>query len=145
MRISDWSSDVCSSDRRERRVSAGNLPNRGNAGSVVVTDPRNGEVLAMASYPLYDPSDFVNGISSTRWEFLNSNEADKPILNRAIQGVYAPGSTCKLFSGIAAMVHGLRPPEQPFVDTGTFTVRSDERRVGKGCVRTCRSRWSQYI
>src|SRR3546814_5788607 len=91
MRISDWSSDVCSSDRRERRFSAGNLPNRGNAGSVVVTDPRNGEVLAMASYPLYDPSDFVNGISSTRWEFLNSNEADKPILNRAIQGVYAPG------------------------------------------------------
>jgi penicillin-binding protein 2 len=117
-------------DARERRVSAGNLPNRGNAGSVVVTDPRNGEVLAMASYPLYDPSDFVNGISSTRWEFLNSNEADKPILNRAIQGVYAPGSTFKLFSGIAAMVHGLRTPEQPFVDTGTFTV--DDCR-GPGC------------
>ena len=115
---------------RDRRVSAGNLPNRGNAGSVVVTDPRNGEVLAMASYPLYDPSDFVNGISSTRWEFLNSNEADKPILNRAIQGVYAPGSTFKLFSGIAAMVHGLRTPEQPFVDTGTFTV--DDCR-GPGC------------
>lgn len=117
-------------DARERRVSAGNLPNRGNAGSVVVTDPRNGEVLAMASYPLYDPSDFVNGISSTRWEFLNSNEADKPILNRAIQGVYAPGSTFKLFSGIAAMVHGLRTPEQPFVDKGTFTL--DDCR-GPGC------------
>lgn len=115
---------------RDRRVSAGNLPNRGNAGSVVVTDPRNGEVLAMASYPLYDPSDFVNGISSTRWAFLNSNEADKPILNRAIQGVYAPGSTFKLFSGIAAMVHGLRTPEQPFVDKGTFTV--DDCR-GPGC------------
>lgn len=107
---------------RNRRVSRGNLPNRGNAGSVVVTDPRNGEVLAMASYPLYDPTDFVNGISSTRWEFLNSAEADKPILNRAIQGEYAPGSTFKLFTGLAAMVHGLRTPEQPFVDTGTFTL-----------------------
>lgn len=107
---------------RKRRVSGGNLANRGNAGSVVVTDPRNGEVLAMASYPLYDPSDFVNGISSTRWEFLNSSEADKPILNRAIQGEYAPGSTFKLFTGMAAMVNGLRTPEQPFVDTGTFTL-----------------------
>ena len=47
---------------RERRVSRGNLPNRGNAGSVVVTDPRDGEVLAMASFPVYDPSYVVIGI-----------------------------------------------------------------------------------
>jgi penicillin-binding protein 2 len=107
---------------RNRRVSGSNLPNRGNAGSVVVTDPRNGEVLAMASYPVFDPRDFVNGISTTRWEFLNSTEADRPILNRAIQGEYAPGSTFKLFTGLAAMVHGLRTPDQPFLDTGTFTL-----------------------
>lgn len=107
---------------RDRRVSGGNLANRGNAGSVVVTDPRNGEVLAMASYPVYDPGDFVNGISSTRYEFLTSDAADKPIFNRAIQGEYAPGSTFKLFTGMAAMVHGLRTPEQGFLDTGTFTL-----------------------
>ncbi|HAS12036.1 MAG TPA: penicillin-binding protein 2 [Acidimicrobiaceae bacterium] len=117
-------------DARNRRVSGDNLPNRGNAGSVVVTDPRNGEVLAMASYPVFDPADFVNGISSTRWEFLNSDEADKPILNRAIQGVYAPGSTYKLFTGLAAMVHGLRTPDQPFLDQGTFTIEDCR---GPGC------------
>lgn len=117
-------------DARNRRVSGDNLPNRGNAGSVVVTDPRNGEVVAMASYPVFDPADFVNGISSTRWEFLNSDEADKPILNRAIQGVYAPGSTFKLFTGMAAMVHGLRTPEQPFVDQGKFTIEDCR---GPGC------------
>ena len=109
-------------DARSRRVSGTNLPNRGNAGSVVVTDPRNGEVLAMASYPVYDPGDFVNGMPSTQWEYLNSDAADKPILNRAIQGEYAPGSTFKLFTGLAAMVQGLRTPEQTIVDEGVFTL-----------------------
>lgn len=117
-------------DARERRVSGGNLANRGNAGSVVVTDPRNGEVLAMASFPVFDPADFVNGISRTRWEFLNSEEADKPILNRAIQGEYAPGSTFKLFTGMAAMAQGLRTPEQVINDRGSFTI---EECGGPGC------------
>lgn len=117
-------------DARERPVSGDNLPNRGNAGSVVVTDPRNGEVLAMASFPVFDPADFVNGISRTRWEFLNSEEADKPILNRAIQGEYAPGSTFKLFTGMAAMAQGLRTPEQVIEDRGSFTI---EECGGPGC------------
>ena len=117
-------------DARERRVSGDNLANRGNAGSVVVTDPRNGEVLAMASFPVFDPADFVNGISRTRWEFLNSEEADKPILNRAIQGEYAPGSTFKLFTGMAAMAQGLRTPEQVINDRGSFTI---EECGGPGC------------
>ena len=109
-------------DARNRRVSGDNLANRGNAGSVVVTDPRNGEVLAMASFPVYDPGDFVNGISSTQYEYLTSEAADRPIFNRAIQGEYAPGSTFKLFTGLAAMATGLRTPEQTIVDTGSFTI-----------------------
>ena len=109
-------------DARNRRVSGGNLPNRGNAGSVVVTDPRDGEVLAMASYPTYDPGDFVNGVSSSQWTYVNSDEADKPILNRAIQGEYAPGSTFKLFTGMAAMAAGLRTPDQTIVDGGSFRL-----------------------
>lgn len=109
-------------DARNRPVSGENLPNRGNAGSVVVTDPRDGEVLAMASYPVYDPGDFVNGISSERYQHLTSDAADKPIFNRAIQGEYAPGSTFKLFTGMAAMVSGLRTPEQTIVDRGSFTI-----------------------
>ena len=109
-------------DARNRRVSGSNLPNRGNAGSVVVTDPGNGEVLAMASYPVYDPGDFVSGMSSTQYEYLTSDAADKPIFNRAIQGEYAPGSTFKLFTGLAAMATGLRTPEQTIVDRGSFTL-----------------------
>jgi penicillin-binding protein 2 len=109
-------------DARNRRVSGTNLPNRGNAGSVVVTDPRNGEVLAMASYPVYDPGDFVSGMSSTQWDHLNSKAADEPILNRAIQGEYAAGSTFKLFTGMAAMASGLRSPEQTIEDRGVFTL-----------------------
>ena len=109
-------------DARNRRVSGSNLPNRGNAGSVVVTDPGNGEVLAMASYPVYDPGDFVSGMSSTQYEYLTSDAADKPIFNRAIQGEYAPGSTFKLFTGLAAMATGLRTPEQTILDRGSFTL-----------------------
>jgi penicillin-binding protein 2 len=118
----DIETQALAEDARNRRVSAGNLANRGNAGSVVVTDPRDGEVLAMASYPTYDPGDFLNGVSSTQWSYLNSDEADKPILNRAIQGEYAPGSTFKLFTGMAAMAAGLRTPDQTIVDEGSFRL-----------------------
>ena len=109
-------------DARERRVSGDNLANRGNAGAVVVTDPRDGEVIAMASFPTFEPADFVNGISSERWAFLNSPDNDAPISNRAIQGQYAPGSTFKLVTGAAAVLSGLRTTTQPFVDQGTFTL-----------------------
>ncbi len=107
---------------RERQVRAGNVANEGNAGAVVVLDPRNGDVLAMASYPSYDPSDFVNGISSSRWAFLTDEDNHFPINNRAIQGQYAPGSTFKLVTGYAGVQAGLREIDTPFVDTGTFTL-----------------------
>ena len=107
---------------RNRRPSGDNPQNEATGGSVVVLDPRNGDVLAMASYPTYDPSDFVNGISSSRWAYLTDDANHFPINNRAIQGQYAPGSTFKLISGLAAMTSGLRQPTTPFVDTGTYTI-----------------------
>ncbi len=109
-------------DARNRPVRGSNLPNEGTGGAVVVTDPRNGDVIAMASYPTYDPEDFVNGISSARWNFLRDEANSTPILNRAIQGEYAPGSTFKLITGFAAVVNGLREVDQPYVDRGTFTI-----------------------
>ncbi len=109
-------------DARNRPVRGDNLPNRGNAGAVVVTDPRDGDVIAMASYPTYDPADFVNGISSSRWAFLTDEANDAPISNRAIQGQYAPGSTFKLVTGLAAVIEGLRQPYEPFVDQGVYTL-----------------------
>jgi penicillin-binding protein 2 len=78
------------------------------SGSAVLLDPMNGAILAMASYPTYDPNDFVGGISAARFAALNDKASFQPILNRAIQGQYAPGSTFKLFTAYAAMTPGPR-------------------------------------
>ena len=77
------------------------------AGSVVATNPQNGDVLFMASYPTYDPSQFANGISTEEFELLTSEDNYWPILNRSIQGSYAPGSTWKLVTSVAAIQHGV--------------------------------------
>ena len=77
------------------------------AGSVVAINPQDGDVLAMVSYPSYDPSLFATGISSDEFDLLTSEDNYAPILNRAIQGTYAPGSTWKLVSSIAAIEHGV--------------------------------------
>jgi penicillin-binding protein 2 len=107
---------------RKRRPSGDNPQNEATGGAVVVLDPRDGSVRAMASYPTYDPSDFVNGISSARWGYLTDEANHFPINNRAIQGEYAPGSTFKLISGYAAMASGLRSPTTTFNDTGSYTL-----------------------
>ena len=77
------------------------------AGSVVAINPQNGDVLLMASFPTYDPSQFANGISTEEFELLTSDDNYWPILNRAIQGSYAPGSTWKLVTSVAAIEHGV--------------------------------------
>ncbi len=107
---------------RARRPSGNNPQNEATGGAVVVLDPRNGNVIAMASYPTYDPADFVNGISSSRWAYLTDDANHFPINNRAIQGQYAPGSTFKLITGYAALASGLREANTPFVDKGTYTI-----------------------
>lgn len=91
-------------------------------GSAVVIDPGNGEVLAMASYPTFDPSDLVNGISTQLWERLNSKETFKPMLNRAMAEAYAPGSTFKLVSTHAALTHGVIRPEEVYYDRGFYRL-----------------------
>lgn len=93
---------------------------------MVVTDPRDGAVLAMASYPTYDPADFINGISSSRYAFLTDEANHDPLTNRAIQGQYAPGSTFKLISGYAALASGLREAGTPYYDTGSHTLENCE-------------------
>ena len=77
------------------------------AGSVVAINPQNGDVLLMASFPTYDPSQFVTGISTEEFNLLTSDDNYWPILNRAIQGSYAPGSTWKLITAVAAIQHGV--------------------------------------
>ncbi len=68
------------------------------SGAVVVMDPHTGRVLAVASYPTYDPSLFVGGISVADYRKLTAPGANDPLVGRAIAGAYAPGSTFKLIS-----------------------------------------------
>jgi penicillin-binding protein 2 len=90
---------------------SGSGPGRGGtykapAGAVVVLDPNNGEVVAMASHPTFEPSDFVGGISQTRWSFLQDAENHFPLINRAIQSSYPPGSVFKVIPVAAALTDG---------------------------------------
>jgi len=89
-------------------------------GALVAIDPRNGEVLAFVSMPSYDPNLFVGGIDQENWEQLNNDE-NKPLLNRALRGLYPPGSTYKPFMAMAALTKGARKPEQIVIDSGSWT------------------------
>lgn len=92
------------------------------AGSVVVLDPRDGSVLAMASNPTYDPASFVNGIRPDVFAALQNPAGHYPLNNRAIQGLYAPGSTFKLPTAVAALRRGLVNERTTFDDKGSLRV-----------------------
>ncbi len=77
------------------------------AGSTVIVDPRNGQVLAMASYPTFEPADLIDGVSADEWKQLNDKANNSPILNRAIQSTYSPGSTWKLVTSYAAFLDNI--------------------------------------
>jgi penicillin-binding protein 2 len=79
-------------------------------GAAVVLDPRDGSVLAMVSKPEFDPNEFSRGISFDRWKELNSNGAF-PLLNRATQSAYPPGSTFKVVCMLAGLKTGLVQPD----------------------------------
>ncbi|MCW2854631.1 MAG: Peptidoglycan glycosyltransferase [Marmoricola sp.] len=80
-----------------------------DSGAVVVLDTHNGNVIAMASQPTYDPSVWVNGITEKQLKVLYSKKAGEPLLSRATQGQFAPGSTWKPFETVAAFNHGYGP------------------------------------
>ena len=84
------------------------------SGAVVVSDVKTGEVLALASYPNYDPNLFSTGISGSDWEALQVEDSDgplapRPMLNIATQTAVMPGSTFKLVTALAALEKGLDP------------------------------------
>jgi len=94
-------------------------------GALVAIEPASGGVLAFVSKPGYDPNLFVDGIDPSSWEALN-NSADLPLNNRAIAGVYPPGSTFKPFMALAALELGKRTPRSTIHDPGYF-VFGDRR------------------
>jgi penicillin-binding protein 2 len=95
---------------------------RAGSGSVTVLDPRDGSVVAMASAPDFDPAEFTNGIPSETLELFQSKESNFPLLNRAVQGQYAPGSTFKLVTAVAGLESGLLTPEETIYDQGYLDV-----------------------
>lgn len=89
------------------------------AGACVVMNVNSGEVLAMASYPNYDPSDFVGGISTEAWNNYTNNTA-KPLVDKAIQNSYSPGSTYKMVTAIAGLESGAINLNTKINDVGVY-------------------------
>ena len=79
---------------------------QGYEGAVVAIEPDTGEVLAFVSAPGYEPNPFVNGISETEYDRLRTSDR-QPLLNRALSGYYAPGSTIKGFISLVGMENGI--------------------------------------
>ena len=88
-------------------------------GALVAIDPTSGGVRAFVSKPGFDPNLFVDGIDPASWESLNNNP-DRPLNNRALTGVYPPGSTFKPFMALAALESGKRTTMQTISDPGYF-------------------------
>jgi penicillin-binding protein 2 len=111
-------------------------------GALVAIDPKSGEVLAFVSKPTFDPNLFVDGIDSESWKELNES-IDKPLLNRALNGTYPPGSTYKPYMALAALETGKRRPEQAISDPGFFFFGGhkfrDDKPEGHGVVDMYRS------
>ena len=96
-------------------------------GALVALDPRNGGVLAMVSKPGFDPNLFIDGIDVATWNELN-DAFERPLINRALRGIYPPGSTIKPFMGLAGLELGLRSPGDTISDPGYFTLPGSSHR-----------------
>ncbi len=99
----------------------------GRRGAIVALDNRNGAVLAAVSTPGFDPNLFVGGIDRNIYaELLRSK--DTPLLNRALQGKYPPGSTIKPMLALGGLQQGLRTPETTTWCRGWFSLKGSSRR-----------------
>ena len=90
-----------------------------NSAAAVVLDVKTGEVLALASYPDFEPQLFINGISVDKWNEY-TDQKNKSLINRAIQSAYAPGSIFKMVSAIAGLETGAVTKTETINDTGIY-------------------------
>ena len=108
-------------------------------GAVIAMEPATGAILAFVSTPTYDPNPFVQGIDPDSYQRL-LDDPDKPLINRALNGQYAPGSTIKAFLGLAALEQDGFDPDRPVVCPGWFTLPGsshqfrDWKKAGHGAV-----------
>jgi len=108
-------------------------------GGLVALDPNTGGVLALVSRPGFDPNLFIDGVDPDTWKELNES-AERPMVNRALRGIYPPGSTIKPFMALAGLELGVRKPTDSIADPGYFTLPNsrhqfrDWKRGGHGSV-----------
>ena len=110
---------VLSIDARLQQAAEKALGDR--RGSVVALDPANGDVLAMVSNPSFDPNLFVKGISFKEYAALRDS-IDRPLFNRVLRGLYAPGSTIKPEVAIAGLDSGVMTPGDRVFDPGYYEL-----------------------
>jgi penicillin-binding protein 2 len=107
--------------QRQSRDSGAYFP--APAGSAVVLDIRTGDVLALASYPSYDPNWLITGLTGAQYtERFLDEQVPSPLANRAVQGLYAPGSTFKLITALAGLRSGTLDPGEQYLDEGYFEI-----------------------
>ena len=95
---------------------------KGESGAVIVMNPKTGGILALASFPDFDPNLFSGGIDPENWKRLLENP-QHPMENKAIQGLYAPGSIFKVATAYAGLEEGAITPETEYVCNGVFQVK----------------------
>lgn len=92
---------------------------RERRGAVVAMDATSGDVIALASIPAFDPSELVRGVQADVWR-ARTADPDKPLLNRAIGGLYPPGSTFEMVTALAALETGVVSPTEKIECEGSF-------------------------
>jgi penicillin-binding protein 2 len=100
---------------------------QGRRGAAVAIDPRNGEVLAFASTPAYDPNAISAGLSRRAYLALEE-DIDRPLFNRALRGQYPPGSTIKPMVALAGLHYGVITPDSRVGCRGAFTLPGSSHR-----------------
>jgi len=90
-------------------------------GAIIVLDPRNGDILALSSFPTYDPNKFITRFTPEEWMGL-VNRPDHPLENRAIRGLYAPGSVFKVTMAIGALESGVISEGTTFFCPGSIEL-----------------------
>ncbi|MCL2543955.1 MAG: penicillin-binding protein 2 [Nocardioidaceae bacterium] len=105
-------------------------PFKADSGAAVVLDAHTGRIVAMASQPTYDPSIWTGGISQKQLDHLYAARSGDPLLSRAFQGEFAPGSTFKPVMTVGALTHGLTTHQiydcSPFVRIGNRDFHNDD-------------------
>lgn len=100
---------------------------QGRRGAIVALDPNDGGILALVSHPGFDPNLFVDGIDSKSYAELRDS-LDTPLFNRALRGVYAPGSTIKPLMALLGLTSGVITTRSRVWDPGYFQLPNDSRR-----------------